>query len=128
MRKMTVVIKKEDEIIKISTGNNDNWISENTDFDALKTEIEKRCAVSLQIEEKDLEKKLKIEYQVEYEIYFEWLYKYLKQTGIAEISALNSTLLSQYNMGAKSPSMQQLKKIESAIKEFGKELQKVTIK
>ena len=54
-------------------------------------------------------------------------YNFLKQTKIAELSAVNAGLLRQYASGVKHPSLAQAKKIETAIRKLAKELEAVSI-
>lgn len=52
---------------------------------------------------------------------------YLKQSKIAEIAGINSSLVRQYASGVKHPSIEQAKKIETAIHKLAKELQSVSL-
>lgn len=54
-------------------------------------------------------------------------HNYLKQSKIAELAGINSSLLRQYASGVKHPSSDQAKKIENAIHKLAKELQSVSL-
>ncbi|MBN7811003.1 hypothetical protein J0A68_08555 [Algoriphagus sp. H41] len=54
-------------------------------------------------------------------------FDFLKISNVAEHAGMNPGLLRQYVSGAKSPSLDQAKKIERTLHELATELQKVTI-
>ncbi len=51
----------------------------------------------------------------------------IKISSLAEFANVNPSLLRQYSTGNKYPSADQVKKIESAVQELGKKLEKVSI-
>lgn len=54
-------------------------------------------------------------------------FNYLKISSIATIAGLNASLLRQYVTGNKHASVTQARKIETAIRQIGKELQQVQV-
>lgn len=81
-------------------------------------------------------KKLLKEFHSISEVEFEHLYdvsvffenfNFLKQTKIAELAGINSSLLRQYASGIKHPSPEQAKKIETAIHKLAKDLEAVSL-
>ena len=54
-------------------------------------------------------------------------FNFLKQTKIAELAGINSSLLRQYATGIKHPSPEQAKKIEIAVHKLAKELEAVSL-
>ncbi|HOF19699.1 MAG TPA: type II toxin-antitoxin system HicB family antitoxin [Bacteroidales bacterium] len=61
-------------------------------------------------------------YKIDVESLFEWFSGVLTKSGIAKLTGMNQSLLSQYANGIKKPSKKQSKKIEKAIHNFGEEL------
>ena len=55
------------------------------------------------------------------------LFTPLKQTAVAIKAGINPSLLRQYARGIKHPSLEQAKKIETAIHQLGKELLKIRL-
>lgn len=51
----------------------------------------------------------------------------IKISSLAEFANVNPSLLRQYSSGSKYPSVEQVKKIESAVQELGKKLKNVSI-
>ena len=65
----------------------------------------------------------KTQFRISYDLQaFFQSHDYLSITGIAKRAKMNRDLLSQYKNGQKHPSAEQVKKIEAAIQEIGKEL------
>lgn len=54
-------------------------------------------------------------------------FDFLKISNVAEHAGMNPALLRQYVSGAKSPSLDQAKKIENTLHQLASEMQKVTI-
>lgn len=69
-----------------------------------------------------------VEFDCYYDIsaFFE-KFDFLKQTKIAKLSGINTSLLRQYASGVKYPSPTQTKKIETAIHKLAKELEAVSL-
>ena len=64
----------------------------------------------------------KFTYKIDFESLFDWFSGVLTKSGIAKLTGMNQSLLSQYANGIKRPSTKQSKKIEQAIHSFGEEL------
>ncbi len=69
-----------------------------------------------------------LEFNLKYDLqaFFE-VFDAIKISNIAKKAGLNESLVRQYATGSKFPSIEQVKKIEKAIHDLGKELQKVKI-
>jgi len=65
----------------------------------------------------------KVEFDIKYhvEAFFQE-HNYLNVSGVAKIAGVNPGLLRQYTSGVKSPSIDQIKKIETALRKIGLEL------
>lgn len=86
--------------------------------------------------ERKMKKLLKDFHAVSEVVEFEHLYgvsvffenfNFLKQTKIAELAGINSSLLRQYATGIKHPSPEQAKKIEIAVHKLAKDLESVSL-
>ncbi len=71
------------------------------------------------------------EYEFEYKIdvssLFEWFSGILTKSGLARLTGMNQSLISQYANGIKNPSKKQTAKIQKAIHGFGEELLEVQL-
>ena len=71
------------------------------------------------------------EYEYEFKIdvnsLFEWFSGILTKSGLARLTGMNQSLISQYANGIKKPSAKQTAKIQKAIHGFGKELLEVQL-
>jgi len=64
------------------------------------------------------------EYEIKVDVssLFEWFSGVLTKSGIAKLTGMNQSLISQYANGLKTPSKKQTAKIQEALHGFGKEL------
>ena len=71
------------------------------------------------------------EYEFEYKLdvrsLFEWFSGILTKSGLARLTGMNQSLISQYANGNKKPSAKQTAKIQEAIHGFGEELLEVQL-
>ena len=58
---------------------------------------------------------------------FEWFSGILTKSGVARITGMNQSLISQYVSGIKKPSSKQTKKIERALHNLGQELLEIEL-
>jgi len=74
----------------------------------------------------ELPKPFKGEYEFEYKVdiqsLFEWFSGILTKSGLAKLTGMNQSLISQYANGIKKPGEKQTTKIQNAIHGFGEEL------
>ena len=78
----------------------------------------------------DVPRALRQEYELEFDLEVESLFEFIpeiKQTIVAQLAGINSSLLRQYARGIKKPGKAQVKKIEAAIHELGRQLLKVRL-
>ena len=77
---------------------------------------------------KDFHEVSNVEFEHLYDVsvFFE-NFNFLKQTKIAELAGINSSLLRQYASGIKHPSPEQAKKIEVAIHQLAKDMEAVSL-
>lgn len=68
-----------------------------------------------------------LEFKLDVQTFFEWFGDAMGQTALAQISGLNKNLISQYANGIKNPSQKQLKKIEIALHNLGKDLLSISL-
>ncbi len=68
-----------------------------------------------------------LEFQVDVKTLFEWFSGVMTKSGLARITNMNQSLVSQYANGLKDPSDKQLKKIENALHNFGHELLSINL-
>ncbi|HEX2969792.1 MAG TPA: type II toxin-antitoxin system HicB family antitoxin [Bacteroidales bacterium] len=66
-------------------------------------------------------------YKIDIESLFDWFSGILTKSGIAKLTGMNQSLVSQYANGIKKPSSKQTLKIEKAIHDFGEELLSIQI-
>ena len=69
---------------------------------------------------------VEFEHLYDVSVFFE-NFNFLKQTKIAELAGINSSLLRQYATGIKHPSPEQAKKIEIAVHKLAKDLESVSL-
>lgn len=71
------------------------------------------------------------EYEFEFKIdinsLFEWFSGILTKSGIARLTGMNQSLISQYANGIKTPSKKQTEKIQEALHGFGNDLLQVQL-
>jgi predicted RNase H-like HicB family nuclease len=67
------------------------------------------------------------EYKIDIQSLFEWFAGILTKSGLAKLTGMNQSLISQYANGIKKPSEKQTTKIQDAIHEFGEELLEVQL-
>jgi predicted RNase H-like HicB family nuclease len=68
-----------------------------------------------------------LEFELDVQTFFEWNRDVMGQTALAQISGLNKNLISQYANGIKNPSQKQLKRIEIALHDLGKDLLSISL-
>jgi len=69
---------------------------------------------------------VEFDYLYDVSVFFE-NFNFLKQTKIAELAGINSSLLRQYATGIKHPSPEQAKKIEVAIHKLARDMEAVSL-
>jgi predicted RNase H-like HicB family nuclease len=67
-----------------------------------------------------------LDFKMDIPTFFEWASGIVTQTGLAKIAGINKNLVSQYANGIKKPGDKQLRKIETAIHQFARELQMIS--
>ncbi|MCT4643868.1 MAG: type II toxin-antitoxin system HicB family antitoxin [Carboxylicivirga sp.] len=82
-------------------------------------------------EELDIPKEFQGSYELDFHIdvqtLFDWISGIVTKSGLARITNMNQSLVSQYANGIKNPSQKQLAKIEQALHKFGQELLSVNL-
>ncbi|HEC44540.1 MAG TPA: type II toxin-antitoxin system HicB family antitoxin [Bacteroides sp.] len=67
------------------------------------------------------------EFKIDVASLFEWFSGILTKSGLARLTGMNQSLISQYANGIKKPSTKQTAKIQEAIHGFGEELLEVQL-
>lgn len=67
------------------------------------------------------------EFKVDIQSLFEWFSGILTKAGLAKLTGMNQSLISQYANGIKKPSEKQTNKIQNAIHGFGEDLLQVQL-
>ena len=71
--------------------------------------------------------KFDLAYKMDVASLFEWFSGILTKSGVAKLTGMNQSLLSQYVSGSKSPSVKQTKRIERALHNLGQELLEIEL-
>ena len=121
MKKLILIIEKGEGELWGRTQYKDHLIVENAGtVEAIETTLKKLLKKQCNLD--------KVEFEIQYDLqtFFEE-HDYLKVSSIAKYAGLNPGLVRQYTSGVKHPSVEQAKKIESAIHKLAAELQSVSL-
>jgi len=129
MKNIIVILEKSEDNYSAYIPALDGCIATGDTLDQVKKQIQEALEFHLEgMKEEGLDipeefqNKYNLVYQIDFESLFDWFSGVLTKSGVAKLTGMNQSLLSQYANGIKKPSTKQSKKIEKAIHSFGEEL------
>ncbi|PKQ64785.1 hypothetical protein BZG02_02685 [Labilibaculum filiforme] len=134
MENVIVIVEKTDTGYSAYTEDLIGCVAAGDTFESVKENM--REAIDFHLEglvefDEVIPEKFQDDYELIFDLdlyaFFDWVSGMLTRSGIANISGLNASLVSQYANGLKTPSKRQLKKIEKGIHQFGADLQAITL-
>lgn len=94
--------------------------------EALKFHLQGMREDELEIPE-EFQGEYELDFKVDVDTLFDWISGIVTKSGLAKITDMNQSLVSQYANGLKKPGPKQLVKIEKALHKFGQELMSVSL-